>query len=112
MKIAISSTGRDLGDRVAELFGRCPYFLIVEISDKKIGEIQARENLNSDQTGGAGIAAAKFLAEMDVSAVIAQNIGPRAADVLKQFGIETYYFDGAGKDAVEEFIRGQLKKIN
>lgn len=112
MKIAISSNGRELGDHVAELFGRCPYFLIVEINGKEVGEIQARENTNSDQTGGAGIAAAKFLAEMDVSAVIAQNIGPRATDVLKQFNIETYYFNGAGKDAVQNFINGRLKKIN
>ncbi|MFA5249641.1 MAG: NifB/NifX family molybdenum-iron cluster-binding protein [Candidatus Paceibacterota bacterium] len=112
MKIAISSSGRELGDRVSELFGRCPYFLIVEINGKEIGEIQAQENANSDQTGGAGIAAAKFLAEMDVNAVIAQNIGPRAADVLKQFNIETYYFDGAGEDAVQNFISGQLKKTN
>lgn len=112
MKIAISSSGRELEDQVAELFGRCPYFLIVEINGKEIGAIQARENTNSDQTGGAGIAVAKFLAEMDVSAVIAQNIGPRAADVLEQFNIEMYYFDGTGKDAVQNFINGKLKKIN
>jgi len=36
VKIAISSTGQTLEDSVDARFGRCPYFIIVEIKDKKI----------------------------------------------------------------------------
>lgn len=112
MKIAISSNGPDLGDSVAELFGRCPYFIFVQVDGGKMGKIQALENKNMDQAAGAGISAAKFLAEMGARAVIAQNIGPRAVDVLKQFNIEIYAFSGTAGAAVEKFIAGELNKDN
>jgi len=35
MKIAISSAGKNLESKVTEVFGRCPYFLVVEIDNKK-----------------------------------------------------------------------------
>jgi predicted Fe-Mo cluster-binding NifX family protein len=112
MKIAISSNGPDLEDSVAELFGRCPYFIFVQVDGGKMGKVQALENKSMDQSGGAGISAAKFLAEMDASAVIAQNIGPRAVDVLKQFNIETYDFSGTISAAIQKFIAGELNKTN
>ncbi|HOH04495.1 MAG TPA: NifB/NifX family molybdenum-iron cluster-binding protein, partial [Candidatus Pacearchaeota archaeon] len=34
MKIAISSTGKNLQDEIDARFGRCSYFLIVEIDEK------------------------------------------------------------------------------
>jgi len=36
MKIAISSTGKTLDDSVDQRFGRCTYFLIIEIEDNEI----------------------------------------------------------------------------
>ena len=61
--------------------------------------------------GGAGISAAQLMAEKNINAVIAKNVGPRALDVLKQFNIEVYYGDGTMKEVLQEFINGKLKKI-
>jgi predicted Fe-Mo cluster-binding NifX family protein len=53
MKIAISSIGKDLDSDVDGRFGRCNYFLIVELENKKIKNFNAIENTGKDQAGGA-----------------------------------------------------------
>ncbi|PIP17644.1 MAG: hypothetical protein COX43_03190 [Parcubacteria group bacterium CG23_combo_of_CG06-09_8_20_14_all_35_9] len=111
MKIAISSTGEKLTDNVSEVFARCPYFVIAEIENQEIKKTEAIENKSENQMGGAGISAAQLMAEKNINAVIAKNVGPRALDVLKQFNIEVYYGDGTMKEVLQEFINGKLKKI-
>jgi len=44
MKIAISSTGKGLDSEVDARFGRCPYFVIAEIENKKIKSVKSIEN--------------------------------------------------------------------
>jgi len=111
MKIAVSSTGKNLSSQVDEIFGRCPYFLIVEIDDKKVKGFEAIENKNVNQMDGAGIATAQMVAEKNVSAVIAGSVGPRALDVLKQFDIQVYSGTGLAKEVTQKFIEGKLEKI-
>lgn len=112
MRIGISSTGKTLEDNVDLRFGRCPYFLIVDIEDKEIKNVHAKENSATGQAGGAGIAAAQTVAEEKVEAVITANVGPRAFDVFNQLGIKVYKGEGTVKDAVEKFMRGELNEIS
>jgi len=112
MKIAVSSTGENLTDSVSEVFARCPYFIIAEVENGKIKKVEAIKNESENQMGGAGISAAQLMAEKNVNAVIAKNVGPRALDVLKQFNIGIYYGDGAIKKVLQEFIDGKLEKMN
>ncbi|MBU4331614.1 NifB/NifX family molybdenum-iron cluster-binding protein [Patescibacteria group bacterium] len=121
MKIAISSTSEDINSNVSEFFGRCPYFIIAEVSAKsgsasggknqKIEKAKAIKNENTDQSSGAGISTAQLMAEENVNAVITGNVGPRALDVLKQFNIEIYSGNGIIKEVLQEFINGKLKKL-
>ncbi|MBU0670887.1 diguanylate cyclase, partial [Patescibacteria group bacterium] len=69
------------------------------------------ENMSANQLGQAGISAAQLMAEKDVKAVIAKNIGPRASNALKQFNIAIYYGDGVVKNVLQEFIDGKLEKF-
>lgn len=112
MKIAISSTGKNLTDNVSEIFARCPYFIIAEVENGKIQKTEVMENKIADQLGQAGISAAQQMAEKDVKTVITKNVGPRALDVLKQFNIEIYHGDGTIEKVLQEFIDGKLKKTN
>ena len=112
MKIAVSSTGKNLTDSVSEVFARCPYFIIAEIENQEIKRFEAMKNESENQMGGAGISAAQLMAEKNINAVITKNVGPRALDVLKQFNIEIYYGDGAIKKVLQEFIDGKLGKKN
>jgi len=112
MKIAISSTGKNISDNMSDTFGRSPYFIIAEIEDSKIINSEAIENINANQAGGAGISAAKLVVEKDAKIVITKNVGPRALDVLKQFKIEIYSGEGIVEKILQDFIDGNLKKTN
>lgn len=111
MKIAISSTGKNLESEIDARFGRCPYFLIVEIDDKKIKSVKAVDNTAAGQMGGAGITAAEIIANEKASAVITTNLGPRAFSVFDQFKIKVYQGQGKIKDVVQKFIKGELTEI-
>ena len=112
MKIAISSTGKDLNDKVSEVFARCPYFIIAEIENQEIKKIEAVKNESENQMGGAGISAAQLMVDKNINAVITKNVGPRALDVLKQFNIGIYTGDGTIKEVLQEFIDGKLGKMS
>jgi predicted Fe-Mo cluster-binding NifX family protein len=112
MKIAISSTGKDLESNIDARFGRCNYFLIVEIEDKKIKNFKAIENTGKDQMGGAGITAGEIVAKQKVDVVITVSLGPRAFSVFEQFGIKAYQGEGKIKEVVQNFINGKLKEIS
>lgn len=110
MKIAISSKGKDVNSDVDSVFGRCSYFIIAKIEDKKVVKVETIENLGAKKTGGAGISAAQAVAEKGVIAVIAGNIGPRALDVIKQFNIKAYNGSGLVKEVLQKFIEGKLEE--
>ncbi len=111
MKIAISSIGKTMDSEVDARFGRCNYFLIVEIEDKKIKNVKAIENTAKAQMGGAGIIAGEIVANEKVDAVITTNLGPRAFSVFEQFGIKSYFGEGKIKDVVKDFIEGKSKEL-
>ncbi len=111
MKVAVSSTGKNLDSNASNVFGRCPYFIIAEIENKKITKTEAIENLSAKQMGGAGISAAQTVAEKGVKAVITGNIGPRASYVLQQFNIEVYKGSGLIKEVLQKFIDNKLERI-
>ncbi|MFH1234065.1 MAG: NifB/NifX family molybdenum-iron cluster-binding protein [Candidatus Diapherotrites archaeon] len=111
LKIAISSKDKNLDGIVSEVFGRCPYFLIVETDGKRILKTEAIENASANQAGATGISAAQAMAEKGVNAIIAGNIGPRALEVFRQFGIETFQGKGLAKDALGKFLDSKLPKF-
>jgi len=111
MKIAISSTGNNLESEVDARFGRCNYFLIVEIEDNKIKDFNAIENTAKSQMGSAGISAGEIVAKQKVDAIITVNLGPRAFSVFEQFKIKTYQGEGKIKEVVQKFLDKKLKEL-
>ena len=111
MKIAISSTGKTLESDVDARFGRCNYFLIVEIENKKVKNVKAIENTAKEQMGGAGVTAGEIVANEKVDAIITKNLGPRAFSIFEQFGIKVYSGQGKIKDVVQDFIKGKSKEL-
>ena len=111
MKIAISSTGKTLESEVDARFGRCDYFLIVEIEDNKVKDFKAIENTAKDQMGGAGIVAGEIVAKQKVDAIITVNLGPRAFSVFEQFGIKIYQGEGKINKAVQALLDNKLKEL-
>ncbi|MCD6434151.1 MAG: NifB/NifX family molybdenum-iron cluster-binding protein [Candidatus Diapherotrites archaeon] len=111
MKVAVSSLGRELQSNVSLVFGRCPFFIIAEIEGDKIIKSEAIENSSMNQATGAGISAAERVANLGVKAIITGNIGPRAAAVFQQLGIEVYKGSGTVEETLKNFIEGKLERM-
>ena len=107
MKLAISSSGKDLNSQLDPRFGRCAYFLVINPDDMSF------EVFNNDSAvlgGGAGIQSAQFVASKGVDAVITGNCGPNAVQTLTAAGVELFAGQtGTVKVVVERFKKGQLR---
>ena len=58
---------RPLIAEVDNIFGRCTYFIFAEIKDNKIENVEIIENKFANQMGGAGVSAAQFVTEKDLT---------------------------------------------
>jgi predicted Fe-Mo cluster-binding NifX family protein len=109
MKIAISSCGIFLDSPIDPRFGRCDYFVIVNMGDMSF-EVFDNENLNLCQ--GAGIQSARFVISKDAKVVISGNIGPNAISALSEGDVEVLIrHTGTIREAVEDYRKGKLKSI-
>ena len=111
MKVVISSLGEDLESDVDERFGRCSYFLVIDIENKEIKDVKTIENTARMQAGGAGITAAEIVANEKPDAIITGNIGPKAFQIFEQLGIKIYQGHGKIKDVVQDFMEGKLEEL-
>jgi len=101
--IAVASDGKTLKDSVSQLAARCPYFLFIDGTGKLL---EAVDNPYVETIGGAGVSAANFLAERNVTIVIAGMFGDKMRNVLETK--EIAYFESQG--IVEEAIKNVLEK--
>jgi len=107
MKIAISAMGTTLDAEIDPRFGRCQYFIIVDLETM---QFEALENAGGMASGGAGIATAQMIAGKGVEAVITGNCGPNAYQVLSAAGIKVVTgVSGKARDAVQSYKAGGLK---
>jgi predicted Fe-Mo cluster-binding NifX family protein len=111
MKIAVSTAGKTLNDRVDPRFGRAPHFAIIDSESMDFTVVDNNQSLNLAQ--GAGIQAAQTIINEGVSALITGNCGPKAFTTLNAAGIEVYTgAHGSLKEAVEQFKAGTLTKAD
>ena len=110
MKIAISATGKDLDCQIDPRFGRCQYFVLVNL---ETAEFDAFENEGVMASGGAGIQAAQLIAQKGASALITGNLGPNAASALSASGIKVYLVPGGTvKEVIEGYKTGSLREVS
>jgi predicted Fe-Mo cluster-binding NifX family protein len=110
MKIAISSTGKDIGSQVDPRFGRCPYFVFV---DPETMEFDVSENAGLMASGGAGVQAAQLISQKGATVLITGNLGPNAASALSASGIKVYLVPGGTvKEVTESYKSGALKEVS
>ena len=109
MRVAVSSTGPTLDSPVDLRFGRCPYFLVV---DMETMAYEAIPNPHMAASGGAGIQAAQLVGNRGVQAVITGIPGPNAFQTLQAIGIPIYQSKGGTvRQAVEDFKQGRLVQV-
>jgi len=110
MKIAISSTGPDLESEIDPRFGRCQYFMIVDLDDMSF---EAVANTNLSQGSGVGIQSSKVVADKGAKAVLTGNVGPKAFQALSAGGLEIITgVSGIVREAAQKYKNGRLQAAN
>jgi predicted Fe-Mo cluster-binding NifX family protein len=110
MKLAISSSGRELDSGLDPRFGRCPFFIIV---DPETMNFEVVDNSSSMSSGGAGIAAAQLIAGTGATTVLTGSCGPNAFEALSNAGIKTMTgLSGSVRQAIEKYKTGKLNPIS
>lgn len=101
MKVAVATEG----GYVAQHFGRCPEYTIFEIQDNDIKDKKIVPN-----PGHRPGFLPKFLAERDVTCIIAGGMGSRASMLFQQHNIETITgVMGPVDEVIKRYIKGELK---
>lgn len=107
MKIAISSSGKDISSDIDPRFGRCKYFLIV---DTETMDFKAIPNSAAGAAHGAGIQASQLVASNGAKIVLTGNVGPNAHSALTASSVEVVTgVSGTVREAVESFKQGELQ---
>jgi predicted Fe-Mo cluster-binding NifX family protein len=108
MRIALSSSGGGIEGEVAEHFGRCPEFVIVESKGGEIIKVERVDNpYFQNHVQGA---VPKFISSLHVDLMITGGMGSRALAMFESLGIKIIFgIQGRIKDAVEKYLKGELK---
>jgi len=110
MKVAVTSKGGSLSSEIDERFGRARFFVV---ADTETGDFEAHENPAAVNAHGAGVAAAKFLADRGVEALISGNVGPKAFMTLNAAGIKIYSASSMTvAEAIEALKQGKLDSVS
>lgn len=113
MRIAISTGGRDLSQFVDERFGRCSYFMFCDSEDPQ-STAEYKDNPALSGTGGAGIAAAEFVANEKAEILITGRLGPNALRVIEAGNIPAFTASESMtiSEAIMAWTAGNLVKIS
>ncbi len=104
MKIALSATAASLEAPLDPRFGRAAWFLLLDPATRTVEEI-AQPAASSGS--GAGIEAARRLAERGVTHVLTGRCGPNAAAALSAAGIRLVEgCSGTVGEVLERFLAG------
>lgn len=110
MRIAIPVEERKQDCKVADVFGRAAYFLIVDTSTNE--EIFVK-NEAAKSPNGAGIKAAQVVIDYKVDVAILPRIGQKGADLLKSANIKLYKgLDKTALTSITELKQGVLPLLD
>lgn len=102
MKIALPSRQ----NRIDDHFGHCEYFTVFTIEGK---EIVSEETITSPEGCGCKSNIAQQLAQMNVTMMLAGNMGQGAVDVLNRSGIDVIRgCSGDIRETALAYINGTL----
>jgi predicted Fe-Mo cluster-binding NifX family protein len=109
MRIAVSADNSNgLESIVSPHFGRCPYFVLVNVEGDRVGEVREVDNpfYGNHQPGQVP----GFIASLGANVMLTGGMGGRAIMFFQEYGIEgvTGAY-GTVRQSVERYLGGQLK---
>ena len=109
MRIAISADdGRGLDSVVSPHFGRCPYFILVDIEGNQVKQVNAIANpfYGNHQPGQVP----GFISEQGANVMLTGGMGMRAIGFFEQYNIQAVTGAyGTVQHALDQYLGGQLQ---
>jgi predicted Fe-Mo cluster-binding NifX family protein len=109
MRIAISADdNRGLDSVVSPHFGRCPYYVLVDLKDRQVRQVSAVENpyYGYHQPGQVP----GFIERQGADVMLAGGMGRRAIGLFQRCGIEAVTgAAGSVRHALEQYLGGTLQ---
>jgi len=107
VRIAVTSIGTDINSPMDPRFGRAQFIVILDQTGTVTEAIDNSQNFNALK--GAGIQAAKLLADRKVDVLITGHCGPNAFRALQAARIKVVVEQsGTVKEAVERLSRNEV----
>ena len=111
MKIAVTSTGKNLESLVDPRFGRAAYILIVDADTLEFEVLDNAENVNAFK--GAGIQAATMISDKKADVLLTGFCGPNAFKALDAARVKVAGdVSGTVREAVAAFADGKIKLVS
>ena len=109
MRVAISADdNKGLDSVVSPHFGRCPYYVLVDLEDREVRQVGAVENpyYGYHQPGQVP----GFIERQGADVMLAGGMGRRAIALFQQCGIEAVTgASGTVRHALEQYLGGVLQ---
>jgi len=96
--------------QISQHFGRCPYYLIVDVDGHEIRKTDSVNNpyYNSHVPGMVP----QFISEQGANVMIAGGMGPRAIDMFTSLGIEAVSgATGNVGNVLQAYLRGEISGV-
>jgi len=108
MKIAFSAENDSgLDSRLSPHFGRCPYYVFVEVESGEAVAVETRKNPYFDSHEHGVVP--RYIAGENVNVMISGGMGPRAIEWFRQFNVEVVTgASGMVKDVLNDYLEGRL----
>lgn len=108
MRLAISTEDNNgLDSTVSHHFGRCPFFVLVDVEDKEIGEVQVIDNPYYAQHQPGMVP--DFIHNQNADVMISGGMGRRAIAFFQEYGMNIATgATGTVKVAIDNYLRGNL----
>jgi predicted Fe-Mo cluster-binding NifX family protein len=110
MRIAVSSEGNQgLESIVSPHFGRCPYFILIDLEGKEVAEVKAIENPFFGQHQPGQVPG--FINSQNVDVMLTGGMGRRAIAFFQQFNIQPVTgAQGTVAFALKQYQAGSLQE--
>jgi len=110
MKYAISTEdNKGLEGNVSQHFGRCPYFVLVDLENEAVKEVKVVDNPYFAGHGPGQVP--EFIASLGANVMITGGMGRRANSFFDNYGIKTATgASGTVQEALSSFQDGKLSE--
>lgn len=108
-RVAISAESKDgLDSAVSSHFGRCPYYVLVDLDGREVQAVDVLENPYYNRHVPGMVP--QFIHSQGVNVMLTGGMGGRAIALFDQLGIEAVTgAQGTVREALEAYLGGELQ---